>query len=64
MEKKKKSKKIFINLLIFILLIIFTFSLVLKDQDVTEILKISATVKNNIYLLQCLQWACLLRVNL
>lgn len=45
MEKKKKSKKIYINLLIFILLIIFTFSLVLKDQDVTEILKISATVK-------------------
>ena len=51
MEKKKKSKKIFINLLIFILLIIFTFSLVLKDQDVTEILKISATVKKQYILI-------------
>lgn len=51
MEKKKKSKKIYINLLIFILLIIFTFSLVLKDQDVTEILKISATVKKQYILI-------------
>ena len=51
MEKKKKSKKIFINLLIFILLIIFTFSLVLKDQDATEILKISATVKKQYILI-------------
>jgi uncharacterized protein (TIRG00374 family) len=51
MEKKKKSKKICINLLIFILLIIFTFSLVLKDQDVTEILKISATVKKQYILI-------------
>ena len=51
MEKKKKSKKIFINFLIFILLIIFTFSLVLKDQDVTEILKISATVKKQYILI-------------
>lgn len=51
MEKKKKSKKIFINLLIFILLIIFTFSLILKDQDVTEILKISATVKKQYILI-------------
>lgn len=51
MEKKKKSKKIYMNLLIFILLIIFTFSLVLKDQDVTEILKISATVKKQYILI-------------
>lgn len=51
MEKKKKSKKICINLLIFILLIIFTFSLVLKDQDVTEILKILATVKKQYILI-------------
>ena len=51
MEKKKKSKKFYINLLIFILLIIFTFSLVLKDQDVTEILKISATVKKQYILI-------------
>ena len=54
MEKKKKSKKIFINLLIFILLIIFTFSLVLKEQDVTEILKISATVKKQYILIAML----------
>ena len=54
MEKKKKSKKIYINLLIFILLIIFTFSLVLKDQDVTEILKISATVKKQYILIAML----------
>ena len=33
------------------MLIIFTFSLVLKDQDVTEILKISATVKKQYILI-------------
>ena len=36
-EKKSKIKKILVNLTIFILLIILTFSLVLKDQDVSKI---------------------------
>ena len=33
-DKKSKIKKVLVNLVIFILLIILTFSLVLKDQDV------------------------------
>ena len=44
-EKKSKIKKILVNLTIFILLIILTFSLVLKDQDVSKIFSVAAKVK-------------------
>ena len=44
-EKKSKIKKILVNLTIFILLIILTFSLVLKDQDVSQIFSVAAKVK-------------------
>ena len=42
MEKReeKQNKKILVNLTIFILLIILTFSLVLKDQDVSQIFSV------------------------
>ena len=53
-EKKSKIKKILVNLTIFILLIILTFSLVLKDQDVSQIFSVAAKVKNIFYLL-CLR---------
>ena len=45
-EKKSKIKKILVNLTIFILLIILTFSLVLKDQDVSKIFSVAAKVKD------------------
>lgn len=54
-EKKSKIKKILVNLTIFILLIILTFSLVLKDQDVSKIFSVAAKVKNNIFYLLYLQ---------
>ena len=44
-EKNSKIKKILVNLTIFILLIILTFSLVLKDQDVSQIFSVAAKVK-------------------
>ncbi len=50
-EKKSKIKKILVNLIIFILLIILTFSLVLKDQDVSQIFSIVAKVKKQYILL-------------
>ena len=40
-----KREKILVNLTIFILLIILTFSLVLKDQDVSQIFSVAAKVK-------------------
>ncbi|MFQ6943358.1 MAG: hypothetical protein ACLRTR_02865 [Clostridia bacterium] len=54
-EKKSKIKKILVNLTIFILLIILTFSLVLKDQDVSQIFSVAAKVKSNIFYLLCLR---------
>ena len=54
-EKKSKIKKILVNLTIFILLIILTFSLVLKDQVVSQIFSVAAKVKNNIFYLLYLQ---------
>lgn len=51
MEKKKKIKKIIVNLIIFILLIILTFSLVLKDQDVSQIFEIVKGVKKEFILM-------------
>lgn len=50
-EKKSKIKKILVNLIIFILLIILTFSLVLKDQDVSQIFSVVAKVKKQYILL-------------
>ena len=41
----KKTKKMIRNLIIFILLIILTFYIILKDQDITEILKVVENVK-------------------
>lgn len=52
-EKKSKIKKILVNLTIFILLIILTFSLVLKDQDVSQIFSVAAKVKKTIYSICC-----------
>ena len=45
MEKTKKIKKIIINLIIFVLLIILTFCLILKDQDLSKIFDIVMNVK-------------------
>ena len=53
-EKKSKIKKILVNLTIFILLIILTFSLVLKDQDVSQIFSVAAKVKKKYILFDVL----------
>ena len=45
MEKKRKIRKYIINLIIFVLLIALTFSLILKDQDVSQIFSIVKSVK-------------------
>ena len=45
MEKKKKIRKTITNLIIFILLIILTFSIVFQGQDVSEIFNIIKNVK-------------------
>lgn len=50
MEKTKKIKKTIRNLIIFILLIVLTFTLILKDQDTAEIFNIIKNVKKQ-YLL-------------
>lgn len=44
MDKSKKIRKTIINLVIFILLIILTFSLVFKDQNVSQIWKVAMSV--------------------
>ena len=41
----KKTKKYFMNLILFIALIVLTFSIIFKDQDVSEIFKIVRSVK-------------------
>ena len=43
--KMKKTKRMIRNLIIFILLIVLTFYIILKDQDITEILNILQNVK-------------------
>ena len=50
-DKKSKIKKVLVNLVIFILLIILTFSLVLKDQDVSQIFCAVSKVKKQYILL-------------
>lgn len=45
MEKMKKIRKTIINLIIFILLIMLTFTLIFKDQDITQVLNIATQVK-------------------
>lgn len=50
MEKKKKIKKTIVNLIVFILLIILTFYLILKDQDVSQIFNIITSVKKEFLL--------------
>jgi len=44
-EKMKKTKTMIRNLIIFILLIVLTFYILLKDQDITQIWKIVQNVK-------------------
>lgn len=51
MEKTKKIKKTIGNLILFVLLIILTFSLVFKDQDITEIFNIIKNVKKEFLLI-------------
>lgn len=45
MEKMKKIRKTIINLIVFILLIMLTFTLIFKDQDITQVLNIATQVK-------------------
>lgn len=49
--KNKKNKKMIINIIIFIVLIILTFYLILKNQDVTNILDIINNVNKNFIVL-------------
>ena len=62
MEKKNKIRKIITNLIIFILLIILTFYLVLKDQDFLQMSSILKTVKKEFILLgilaMCIYVSC------
>lgn len=62
MEKNNKIKKIITNLIIFILLIILTFYLVLKDQDFSQMSSILKTVKKEFILLgilaMCIYVSC------
>ncbi len=44
-DKMEKTKKYITNLILFLLLIILTFSIVLKDQDISEIFNIVNSVK-------------------
>lgn len=54
MDKTKKIKKTIINLIIFILLIVLTFSLVLKDQNISDIFKIAMSVNKKFILIAVL----------
>lgn len=51
MEKSKKIKKTIINLMIFIFLIILTFWIILKDQDISQILHAVRSVKKEYILM-------------
>lgn len=50
----KKTKRMIRNLIIFILLIILTFYIILKDQNITEIFSIFQSVKNQYILIAAL----------
>ena len=50
-KEKKKLKKNIINLIIFILLIILTFYIVLKDQDVSQMIQIVRNAKKKFILI-------------
>lgn len=54
MERMKKIKKTIINLIIFILLIMLTFVLIFKDQDITQVLDIATKVKGQYILVAIL----------
>ncbi len=54
MEKTKKIRKTITNLIIFILLIILTFTLVFKDQNVSDIFGIAMSVKKRFILIAIL----------
>lgn len=54
MEKTKKIKKTIVNLIIFILLIILTFCLVFKDQNISQIFNIALSVKKEFLLIAVL----------
>lgn len=62
MEKNNKIRKIITNLIIFILLIILTFYLILKDQDFSQMSSILKTVKKEFILLgilaMCIYVSC------
>ena len=45
MEKTKRTKKTIMNIIVFILLIVLTFVLIFKDQDVSQILNAAAGAK-------------------
>lgn len=57
-EKMKKTKKMIRNFILFILLIILTFYIILKDQDITEILNVVKKVKVN-YILIAMVGMCI-----
>lgn len=54
MEKNKKVKRMITNFIIFMLLIVLTFTLVFKDQDVSEIFGIAMSVKKRFILIAIL----------
>lgn len=54
MERMKKIKKTIVNLIIFILLIMLTFVLIFKDQDITQVLDIATKVKGQYILVAIL----------
>lgn len=54
MEKNKKVKKMITNFIIFMLLIVLTFTLVFKDQDVSAIFGIAMSVKKRFILIAIL----------
>lgn len=62
MEKTRKIKKTIRNLVIFILLIVLTFSLILKDQDISEMANIIKSVKKEYLLIgvvaMCIYFSC------
>lgn len=53
-EKNKKIKKTILNIITFILLIILTFNLVFRDQDVSQIIEIAMSVKKEFILIAIL----------
>ena len=60
--KMKKTKKLLRNLIIFILLIVLTFYIILKDQNISEILNVLSSVKKEFIIIaiicMCLFMIC------